>query len=57
MQRTDVVARALATVAASKALREKHDRERRETYERIELACLRTPNIPRGVQLTLKLSS
>ncbi len=58
MQRTDeVVARALAAVAASRALREKHDRERREIYGRIELASLRTPSIPKGVQLPLKLNS
>lgn len=57
MQRTDeVVARALAAVAASKALRERHDQQRREIYTRIELASLRTPNVPKGIQLPLNLS-
>lgn len=56
MQRTDeVVARALAAVAASKALRERHDRERKAVYGRIELAALRKPSVPKGVQLRLNL--
>jgi uncharacterized protein YdaU (DUF1376 family) len=56
MQRTDeVVARALAAVAASKALRERHDRERKAVYGRIELATLRKPSVPKGVQLRLNL--
>jgi hypothetical protein len=58
MQRTDeVVARALAAVAASKALRERQEQQRREIYGRIELASLREPRIPKGIQLSLKLSS
>jgi hypothetical protein len=57
MQRTDeVITRALAAVAASKALRERHDQQRREIYGRIELASLRTPNVPKGIQLSLNLS-
>jgi hypothetical protein len=57
MQRTDeVVARALAAVAASKALRERNDQQRREIYSRIDLASLRTPNVPKGIQLPLNLN-
>jgi hypothetical protein len=56
MHRTDeVVARALAIVAASKAMRERHEQQRREIYGRIDLASLRTPYIPKGIQLPLKL--
>lgn len=51
----EVASRALAAVAASKALRERQDRERREIYGRIELASLRKPNVPKGVQLRLDL--
>lgn len=54
MNRTDeVVARALALVAASRALREKQERQRKETYERVQIASLRKPNIPKGIQLPL----
>ncbi|MDE1156968.1 MAG: hypothetical protein PW791_01605 [Neorhizobium sp.] len=51
----DVVARALAVVAASKALRERQDRQRREVYGRIELAIMKKPNLPKGTQLPLNL--
>jgi len=51
----DVVARALAGVAASKALRERQERQRREIYGRIELAILKKPNLPKGTQLPLNL--
>lgn len=56
MNRTaEVVARALALVAASRALREKQERQRKETYERVQIASLRKPNIPTGIQLPLNL--
>ncbi|WJH38397.1 hypothetical protein N7E02_07100 (plasmid) [Aliirhizobium terrae] len=56
MNRADeVVARALALVAASRALREKQERQRKETYERVQIASLRKPNIPKGIQLPLNL--
>jgi hypothetical protein len=51
----EVVARALSVVAASKALRERQEQQRREIYGRIELASLKKPYIPKGVQLPLKL--
>jgi vacuolar-type H+-ATPase subunit D/Vma8 len=56
MQKTDeVVARAFALVAQSKALRERHDKERKEIYGRIEIANLRKPHVPKGIQLPLNL--
>lgn len=56
MNRTDeIVERALALVAASRAQRERHDQQRREVYERVQIAALRKPNIPKGVQLRLNL--
>jgi hypothetical protein len=56
MNRTDeVVARALAVVAASRALREKQERQRKEVYERVQIASLRKPYIPKGMQMPLDL--
>jgi len=57
MNRTEeVVERALAAVAASKARRERYERERKSTFQRIQLAMLKKPtNIPRGVQMLLDL--
>ncbi len=56
MKRAEEVAeRALAMVAASRALRERQDRERREVYERVHIASLRKPTIPKGIQLRLNL--
>jgi hypothetical protein len=54
-QRTDSVERTLAMIQASRALRERQAERRRETFSRIELANLRKPNIPKGVQLRLNL--
>ncbi len=56
MSRTDeVVSRALAVVAASRALREKHEKHRREVYKRVQIASLKRPSIPKGIQLRLNL--
>lgn len=56
MNRTDEIAeRALALVAASRALRERQEQQRREVYERVQIAALRKPNIPKGIQLRLNL--
>ena len=57
MDRADeVVERALAAVAASKARRERYEYERKSAFQRIELAMLKKPtNIPRGVQMRLDL--
>jgi hypothetical protein len=56
MKRANEVAeRALALVAASRALRERQDRQRREIYERVKITALRKPNIPKGIQLRLNL--
>jgi hypothetical protein len=51
----DVAERALAMVAASRALRERHDKQRKEVYERVQIASLRKPKIPKGIQLRLDL--
>jgi hypothetical protein len=56
MNRADEVAkRALALVAASRAMRERHEQQRREVYERVQIAALRKPRIPKGIQLRLNL--
>ncbi|SFB42561.1 hypothetical protein SAMN03159496_03591 [Rhizobium sp. NFR07] len=56
MNRADEVAkRALALVAASRAMRERHEQQRREVYERVQIATLRKPRIPKGIQLRLNL--
>jgi hypothetical protein len=56
MNRTDeVVSRALAVVAASRALREKQEKQRREVYERVQIASLKRPTVPKGIQLRLNL--
>lgn len=56
MTRADeVVERAMALVAASRALRERQEQQRKQVYERIQIAALRKPNIPKGVQLRLNL--
>jgi hypothetical protein len=56
MNRADEVAeRALALVAASRALRERQEQQRREVYERVQIAALRKPTLPKGMQLRLNL--
>lgn len=57
MNRADeVVERALAAVAASRARRERYDRERADAYSRIQVAMLKKPTyIPKGIQLPLDL--
>ncbi len=56
MKRAEEVAeRALALVAASRALRERHDKERKEVYERVQIASMPRPTIPKGIQLRLNL--
>lgn len=51
----EVAERALAMAAASRALRERHDKQRKEVYERVQIASLKKPNIPKGIQLRLNL--
>ena len=56
MRRTDeVVERALAVVAASRALRERQEQQRKQVYEKVQISTLRRPNIPKGMQLRLNL--
>jgi hypothetical protein len=56
MNRTDeVVERAMAVVAASKARRERQEQQRKQVYERVQIESLRKPNIPKGIQLRLSL--
>lgn len=51
-----VIERAMATVAASRALREAEAERRRATFQKIEVASRRRPvNIPKGIQLPLDL--
>lgn len=52
---SETAAKALAVVAASKALRERNDEQRRAFYSRIEIASMRKPTLPKGLQLSLKL--
>jgi hypothetical protein len=56
MSRTEqVIERAMAAVAASRALREAEAQRRRETFQKIQIANQRRPNIPKGIQLPLDL--
>lgn len=50
-----VIERAMAAVAASRAIREAEAERRRETFQKIQVASLRKPNIPKGIQLPLDL--
>jgi len=50
-----VIERAMATVAASRAAREAEAARRREIFEKIQIANQRKPNIPKGIQLSLDL--
>jgi hypothetical protein len=56
MNRTDdVIAKALAAVAKSREWRERQEKRRKEVYERVQIASLSKPNIPKCVQLRLPL--
>lgn len=56
MTRTEqVIERALAAVAASRTIREAEAARRRETFQKIQIASQRRPNIPKGIQLRLDL--
>ncbi len=56
MNRTEeVIERAMAAVAASRARRERQERERRQVFERIQVAMLKRPTLPKGVQIPLNL--
>ncbi|EUC00718.1 hypothetical protein PMI07_004004 [Rhizobium sp. CF080] len=56
MSRTEqVIERAMAAVAASRALREAEAQRRQETFQKIQIANQRRPNIPKGIQLPLDL--
>lgn len=50
-----VIERAMATVAASRAAREAEAARRREIFEKIQVASQRKPNIPKGIQLSFDL--
>ncbi len=50
------VQNALKAVAAARALREREAAERRQTFQRIEIASRKPLYVPKGVQLTLNLS-
>ncbi len=48
-----VIERAMAAVAASRAIREAEAERRRETFQKIQIANQRRPNLPKGIQLPL----
>ncbi|MGK9052196.1 hypothetical protein QTA58_07335 [Neorhizobium sp. CSC1952] len=50
-----VIERAMTAVAASRAIREAEAQRRRETFQKIQIANQRRPNIPKGIQLPLDL--
>ncbi|MBP2549649.1 hypothetical protein J2858_002572 [Neorhizobium galegae] len=50
------VQNALAAVAASRALREKAAEERRNTFQRIQIASQKPLYVPKGVQMPLRFS-
>ncbi|MGE6740268.1 hypothetical protein ACQKGC_08360 [Allorhizobium pseudoryzae] len=57
MTRADeTVQNALKAVAAARALREREAAERRQTFQRIEIASRKPLYVPKGVQMPLKLS-
>ena len=49
----EVIERAMAAVAASRARRERQERERKQVFERIQVAMLKRPTLPKGVQMPL----
>ncbi len=51
----EVIERAMAAVAASRARRERQERERKQVFERIQVAMLKRPTLPKGVQMPLNL--
>lgn len=56
MSRTEqVIERAMAAVAAARAAREADEKRRRETFQRVQIANLRKPTVPKGIQLPLDL--
>lgn len=56
MTRTEqVIERAMAAVAAARAAREADEQRRRETFQRVQIANLRRPTVPKGIQLPLDL--
>ena len=56
MNRTeDVIERAMAAVAASRTRRERQERERKQAFERIQVAMLKRPTLPKGIQIPLNL--
>ena len=56
MTRTEqVIERAMAAVAAARAAREADEKRRRETFQRVQIANLRRPTVPKGIQLPLVL--
>ena len=56
MKRTEeVIEKAMAAVAASRARRERQQREREQAFERIQVAMLKRPTLPKGLQLPLNL--
>ena len=56
MTRTEqVIERAMAAVAAARAAREADEKRRRETFQRVQIANLRRPTVPKGIQLPLDL--
>lgn len=56
MDRTEeVIERAMAAVAASRARRERQELERKQVFERIQIAMLKRPTLPKGIQMPLNL--
>ncbi|KEQ05941.1 MULTISPECIES: hypothetical protein [Pseudorhizobium] len=56
MNRTEeVIERAMAAVAASRARRERQERERKQAFERIQIAMLKRPTLPKGIQVQMRL--
>ncbi|MCJ8518242.1 hypothetical protein ABID21_000860 [Pseudorhizobium tarimense] len=56
MKRTEeVIERAMAAVAASRARRERQERERKQAFERIQVAMLKRPTLPKGLQVPVNL--
>ncbi len=56
MNRAEEIAeRAMAMVVKSRSLRERQEQQRKQVFERVQIATLRKPSIPAGIQMRLKL--
>ncbi len=51
----EISERAMTMVAESRSLRERQEQQRKQVFERVQIATLRKPSIPLRIQMRLKL--